>query len=459
MHNKPSPRPAPRRGPAGAPPAPPRPPRTLPPLAPASLGEALLVASDGLAAVLKGYALNDGLHGLWQAYPDLIPATRGAVQDLLYGSLRDYGRGSFVLGKLLSKPLTEPRIEALLLLALHRLEARPDTAHTVVDQAVEAAARLAEGRLKALVNGVLRTALRQWAALLAAADADPVARWRHPAWWLKAVQRQHPEHWESLLAGNNSHPPMSLRINPRRSSAEACRAGLRDAGIAWEELGPLALRLEPPRPVAGLPGFAEGCVSVQDWGAQQAAGLLDLADGQRVLDACAAPGGKTAHLLETAAVDLLALELEAARSQRVRDNLARLGLAAEVRTADCRQLKDWWDGRPFERILADVPCSASGVARRHPDIKWLRREEDIAGFATVQAEILEALWQVLAPGGKMLYLTCSVFAEENGRQVARFAARHPDCRRARLPDGALERQWLPTAQHDGFYFALLEKSA
>lgn len=435
------------------------PPRALPPLPAGSLGEALLVASDALAAVLKGYALNDGLLGLWRAYPDLSPATRGAAQDLIYSTLRDSGRGTAILSRLLSKPLDEPRIEALLLIALHRLESRPETAHTVVDQAVEAAARLAEGRLKALVNGVLRNALRQWPDLLAALTTEPVARWRHPEWWIKKVQSQHPEHWESLLAGNNSHPPMSLRINPRRTTLADYTAALQAAEIAFQPLGALALRLDHPRPVAQLPGFAEGLVSVQDWGAQQAASLLDVQDGQRVLDACAAPGGKTAHLLELAAVDLLALELEESRSQRVRDNLSRLGLDAELKTVDCRRTETWWDGRPFDRILADVPCSASGVARRHPDIKWLRRAEDVAGFATVQAEILDALWQVLAPGGKMLYLTCSVFAEENGRQVARFASRHANCRRAAFADGTTERQWLPDAQHDGFYFALLEKIA
>ncbi|MDQ7990246.1 MAG: 16S rRNA (cytosine(967)-C(5))-methyltransferase RsmB [Candidatus Dactylopiibacterium sp.] len=436
----------------------PRRPAPPPPLPAGSLAQALLVASDGLAAVLKGYALNDGLQGLWHAHPDLSAATRGAVQDLLYGTLRDHGRGTTLLANLVERPLAEPRVQALLLLALHRLEARPDTAHTVVDQAVEAAAQLAGGRFKALVNGVLRSALRQWDTLMQRCAATPAAHWRHPEWWIAAAQRQHPEHWQAWLAGNNQHPPMSLRINPRRATASDAQAALAAAGIGFSVLGPLALQLDAPCPVASLPGFAEGQLSVQDWGAQQAAALLDLAAGQRVLDACAAPGGKTAHLLETAAIDLLALELEAPRTQRVRDNLARLGLEAEVRTADCRRPADWWDGRPFDRILADVPCSASGVARRHPDIKWLRREEDIAGFATIQAEILAALWQVLAPGGKMLYLTCSVFAEENGRQVARFAARHKDCRRIPLPDGALERQWLPDAQHDGFYFALLEKT-
>lgn len=430
----------------------------LAPLPGGSLAEALLVASDGLAAVLKGYALNDGLLGLWKTWPELTPGTRGAVQDLLYSTLRDYGRGSAMLASLLSRPLDEPRVEALLLIALHRLEARPDTAHTVVDQAVEAAAHLADGRLKALVNGVLRNALRQWDSLIAALRSQPVAHWRHPDWWIRAARRHHPEHWEALLAGNNTHPPMSLRINPRRGTAAEYTALLDEAGIAHQTLGPLALQLDTPVPVATLPGFAEGRVSVQDWGAQQAAALLDLADGQRVLDACSAPGGKTAHLLESAAIDLLALELEPRRTQRVRDNLERLGLNARVLTTDCRRVADWWDGQDFDRILADVPCSASGVARRHPDIKWLRREEDIAAFATVQAEILEALWQVLAPGGKMLYLTCSVFPEENGRQVARFAASRKNCRRARLPDGSLEKQWLPCAQHDGFYFALLEKT-
>lgn len=436
--------------------------RSRPPLSPVpsgSLAETLLVASDALAAVLKGYALNDGLQGLWQAWPGLSAATRGAVQDLLYGTLRAYGRGDVVLHQLLSRPLDEPRTEALLLIALHRLETRPETAHTLVDQAVEASARIAGGGLKGLVNGVLRNALRQQEALAAKRRADPVARWQHPEWWLRKVQQQHPENWQTILEANNSHPPMSLRINPRRSSFTDYTARLDAAGLAWSQLGPFALQLDPPCAVSQLPGFTEGLVSVQDWGAQQAACLLDLRDGQRVLDACAAPGGKTAHLLETANIELLALELEEQRSQRVRDNLARLGHEAEVFTGDCRIFATTWDGAPFDRILADVPCSASGVARRHPDIKWLRREEDVASFATVQAQIIDALWQVLAVGGKMLYLTCSVFVEENAEQMARFVARHPDCRRVAFADGTFDQHCLPGPQHDGFYFALLEKSA
>lgn len=431
----------------------------LPPVASGSLGEAFWVASDGLAAVLKGYALNDGLLGLWRSYPDLSPATRGATQDLLYGTLRNYGRGHALLGHLLSKKLEEPRIEALLLIALNRLEARPEQSHTIVDQAVEVAARLADGRLKALVNGVLRNALRQWDGLLAKLDADTSALWRHPAWWVKAVQTQHGQTWQAILDGNNTHPPMSLRINPRRSSLADYSNELNAAGLSFSVRGPLAVQLEQPCPVAQLPGFSEGRVSVQDWGAQQAAQLLDLKDGLRVLDACAAPGGKTSHILELAQVQMLALELDESRTQRIRDNLSRLGLSAEVRTDDCRHIEKWWDGQPFDRILADVPCSASGVARRHPDIKWLRRPEDVAAFATVQAEILHSLWQALAPGGKMLYLTCSLFKEENGQQLERFTAQHPDSRRAPFADGSIEIQWFPNAHHDGFYFALLEKMA
>jgi 16S rRNA (cytosine967-C5)-methyltransferase len=210
-----------------------------------------------------------------------------------------------------------------------------------------------------------------------------------------------------------------------------------------------------------LPGFAAGRVSVQDWGAQQAARLLDAQAGMRVLDACAAPGGKTSHLLESADVAMTALEAEAPRARRIEENLARLGLSAAVKVADCRQLADWWDGHPFERILADVPCSASGVVRRHPDIKWLRRPRDVDNFARTQAEILDALWQVLAPGGRMLYCTCSVFPQENARQIADFALRHADAIRLPTPPTGTDNEWqlLPDPEHDGFFYARLEKLA
>jgi 16S rRNA (cytosine967-C5)-methyltransferase len=418
---------------------------------------ALTVAGDAIGYVRNGHALNDGFTALWRHYPDLPASTRGAAQDMIYGTLRDYGRGEFLLGRLLQQPLTEPTIDGLLRVALHRLEVRADTAHTVVDQAVEAAARIARGGLKGLVNGVLRNALRQWDSLITAADFDEQARLRHPTWWITRLRKGSPENWREQLLAANTHPPMSLRVNRRKTTMAAALATLQDAGHAVRQLGDWAIHVEKPVPVASLPGIAEGLLSVQDWGAQQAATLLDLRDGQRVLDACAAPGGKTAHMLESADLELVALDADPERAQRVEQQLARLGLSASVKAADCRQTQSWWDGRPFERILADVPCSASGVARRHPDIKWLRQADDVAGFATQQAEILDALWPTLAVGGKMLYVTCSIFAEENSLQVARFASRHADCQRLAFADGSLEAHWLPGPEHDGFYFALLQK--
>jgi 16S rRNA (cytosine967-C5)-methyltransferase len=309
---------------------------------------------------------------------------------------------------------------------------------------------------------VLRNALRQWDALIAACDADEVARLRHPRWWIDKLRDQAGDasNWRAQIEAANTHPPMSLRVNRRRGSLEAAVQALNDAGHETRPLAAadrFALHMTKPVPVGSLPGYAEGLLSVQDWGAQQAGFLLDVKDGQRVLDACAAPGGKTAHLLELADLRLTALDADPARLRRVEEQLTRLGLSAELKPADCRVKQQWWDGQAFDRILADVPCSASGVARRHPDIKWLRTAADVARFATQQAEILEALWPTLAAGGKMLYVTCSIFAEENGLQIARFASRHADCQRVALPDGQLEAHWLPGPEHDGFYFALLQK--
>lgn len=422
-----------------------------------SLAYALLTSARLIADVTAGQTLTEALAVLWNSRPDTPAGTRGAILDLTYGCLRDYGRQDFILAKLLQKPLPEP-LQSLLRVALHRLGVRADTAHTVVDQAVEAAATLLAGKFKGVVNGVLRNALRQSADLERAADADMVAEFRHPPWWIRRLRNQYPESWRSILGAGNTHPPMALRINRRRTNLRAALEAFAAADLPVRELANGALLLERPVPVARIPGFAEGLLSVQDAGAQHAARLLDLADGQRVLDACAAPGGKAAHILERADVSLLALDSDPQRAMRVTENLTRLGLAAEVRTADCRNLGRWWDGQPFERILADVPCSASGVVRRNPDIKWLRRSDDIARFAAQQAEILEALWQVLAPGGRMLYATCSVFAEENQEQIAGFAGRHADCRQ--LPIGGQpDCQYLPCAEHDGFFYALLEKAA
>jgi 16S rRNA (cytosine967-C5)-methyltransferase len=421
-------------------------------LSAAPLATALFAAASVVADVMGGRALDDALSAA-----SLDANLRPAVQDLAYGALRRYGRGDFCLARLMARPIQDDQVRGLLLAALYRLDARPDDAHTTVDQAVTAAAGLARGKYKALVNGVLRNALRRALELAAAAEGTLEAHWQHPRWWLEKLRAAYPESWQAVAAAGNERPPMSLRVNRRQADSNSYLVELQAAEIAGRALDEVAIRLDKPVAVDKLPGFADGRVSVQDWGAQQAARLLDVGSGMRVLDACAAPGGKTAHILELADPELVALDVDADRAARVMTNLKRLGLLATVKTADCRDLKKWWDGRFFDRILADVPCSASGVVRRHPDIKWLRRPGDIAGFARSQRDIIDALWQVLAPGGKMLYASCSLFPEENGAQIEAFVARHDDARRLPTNENKDEWQLTPSADHDGFYYALLAK--
>ncbi|HET7775279.1 MAG TPA: 16S rRNA (cytosine(967)-C(5))-methyltransferase RsmB [Azospira sp.] len=421
--------------------------------APDSLARALLLGAAAVAAVQGGRSLTEVL--AQQARGEL-PATRAQAQDLAYGALRRYAWGESVLAPLLQKPLPEPQLQGLLLCALYRLESRPDLSHTVVDQAVAAAATLAKGNFRGVINGVLRNYLRQRGELLARAQQSPSSAWWHPDWWLRRLRAAYPGRWEDIAAAGNTQAPMTLRVNARQGNREEYLQRLAAAEIAARPVGASALLLEKPVSVDGLPGFFDGAVSVQDLGAQRAAELLEAREGQRVLDACSAPGGKTAHILELGGADLLALDSDPERCRRVQENLSRLQLQARVVAADARRPDTWWDGRPFDRILADVPCSASGVVRRHPDSKWLRRDSDIAQFARVQRQILEALWPTLAPGGRLLYATCSVFPEENGGQIKAFLARHEDARRYPI-DGAPELQLLPDDEHDGFYYALLEK--
>jgi 16S rRNA (cytosine967-C5)-methyltransferase len=412
-----------------------------------SLAYALREAARINAAVFAGQSLADNL----LARVDSV--ARPAVQDIVYGSLRAYGRGDFFLGSLLERPLAVEEVRALLLVALYRLETRPDAAHTVVDQAVSAAGDILRGKFRGLVNGVLRSFLRQQTALVSALAADPVASAQHPGWWLTQLQSAWPEDWQRIVAAGNQPPPMALRVNRRRISRAEYQTQLMAAGIAAFPVGEDGLALEKPLPVDRLPGFFDGLVSVQDPGAQRAAEILAPAAGSRVLDACSAPGGKTAHLLERADLDLLALDLKPARCRRVEEGLGRLHLAARVQVADCIELNDWWDGRHFAAVLADVPCTASGVVRRNPDAKWLRRPEDVAGFARAQARILDALWQVVQPGGKLLYATCSVFPAENTVQIRNFLKRQMAARISH------EEQILPDTERDGFYYCLLEKHA
>jgi 16S rRNA (cytosine967-C5)-methyltransferase len=421
----------------------------------AGLAQALRDASSMVARVAQGHSLAEEFD---RAAEEGLETPRGALLDLTHGTLRRYGRDQAVVRELSRRGQPDPSVQALLWCSLYALDSGRYAEYTVVDQAVRACGLMERWSAKGYVNGLLRTYLRQRGTLEARLRADEEARYQHPRWWIGLVRDTYPEHWEEVLAAGNSHPPMALRVNRRRIAARGYLERLEAAGIAARPLGAEAILLERPLPVERLPGFAEGQVSVQDAGAQRAARCLSLAQGQRVLDACAAPGGKSAHVLESADLHLVALDVDERRCGRIARNLERLGLAAEVRVADAVRLDAWWDGRPFDRILADVPCSSSGVARRHPDIKWLRRAADLAGFAARQRSLLGSLWQALAPDGKLLYVTCSLFPQENEELVQSFVAHAPGARRVPLPDGE-PAQLLPAAEHDGFYYALIQKNA
>jgi len=394
---------------------------------------------------------------------------RSLVQELAYGTLRHWGTLDALVRKLAAKPFTDPALGVLVAVALYQIEHTRAPPFAVVDHAVNAAAKIARPAAKALVNALLRRYLRERETLAAAVATDPVARWTHPQWWIDRVRAEYPTDWEAILAAGNERPPLALRINARATTRAAFLAACAGAGVGATPAGAAGVLIDPPRPVLELPGYDEGWFAVQDLGAQLAAPLLSPEAGMRVLDACAAPGGKTAHLLELADVDVVALDSDPARLVRVRDNLARLKLDSrhvEVVAGDAGAPAGWWDGRPFERVLADVPCTASGVVRRHPDGKWLRRPGDIASFGRQQARLLDALWPCVAPDGALLYATCSIFRDENEGQIEAFLERHPDALREPLtfpPDvahrGGQLLPSLPGAAHnqDGFFYALLRR--
>jgi 16S rRNA (cytosine967-C5)-methyltransferase len=419
----------------------------------AELALALRDAARVVGRVAKGSSLGEELSRLVEA-----ETPKAALIDITHGTLRRYGRVQLLVAALSHRPGADMEVDALLWCALYALESGRYSDYTVVDQAVRACSLLEKWNAKGYVNAVLRGFLRQREDLERRVASGLESRWQHPAWWIDQLQRTYPDRWQAVLQAGNSHPPMTLRVNALRDGVESYRERLAAVGLESRQVGPQALLLERPVPVSRLPGFDSGSVSVQDAGAQCAAPYLDLAKGQRVLDACAAPGGKAGHVLELAEVQLTALDADPVRLERVRANLGRLGRDAATVAADCTDLAAWWDGAPFQRVLADVPCSASGIARRHPDLKWLRRASDLASFAKRQAAILDALWQVLAPDGKLLYVTCSVFPQENEEVVDAFLARTRGASRRPLPDGSAGQR-LPDAERDGFFYALIAKQA
>lgn len=475
--------------PVSPPPSPPSaPPERSPPL------HALLdSAAQALAGVLAGRSLNDEL----AAVPS---ALRPGTQALAFHALRHLGRAQAIRA-LLVKRQPPAWVDGLLLLALAMLLPDPSTTepdieasahnspsyapHTLVDQAVRAAKQRATAQAS-MVNAVLRRALRESASLLQAVAQDPVARWNHPRWWIARLQRDWPQDWQRLLEAANRKAPMTLRVNARWGTAQAYLRLLSEAGIPAQRIGSHAIVLTQAQPVQRLPLFASGAVSVQDAAAQLAAPLLlglgstdspPLPSGARVLDACAAPGGKTAQLLEWADLDLTAIDVDAQRATRITENLQRLRLPARVQAADAARPDSWggedWAIQPWDAILLDAPCSASGIVRRHPDVRWLRRESDIATLAAIQDTLLDSLWPRLREGGRLLFCTCSLFREEGQARADAFLQRTPDAERRFAPGHlpgvadnsglqsllgpADDQPALTAGEFDGFFYAMFSK--
>ncbi|WP_060483842.1 16S rRNA (cytosine(967)-C(5))-methyltransferase RsmB [Pseudomonas sp. NBRC 111123] len=428
-----------------------------------------LAAARALAAVLSGKAsLNSSL----PAQLDKVEERdRGLTQDLAFGTARWQPRLDLLAAQLLQKPFkaADADVQALLLVGLYQLFYTRIPAHAAIGETVGCADKLKKPWAKGLLNAVLRRAQREGEALLAAMERDPVVRTAHPRWLQKSLKAFWPEQWEAICAANNAHPPMILRVNRRHHSRDAYLALLAEAGVGASacQYSRDGIVLAEACDVRGLPGFAHGWVSVQDEAAQLSADLLELAPGQRVLDACCAPGGKTCHLLEAEAGlgHVVAIDLEAKRLTRVRENLDRLQLEAELIACDARDTASWWDGKPFQRILLDAPCSATGVIRRHPDIKLTRQAEDIPALAALQGELLDALWPTLEVGGMLLYATCSSLPTENTEVIDAFLARTPGARELDLATEAGLRQphgrqlLAQEGGHDGFYYAKLIKIA
>ena len=469
-----------------------------------SLAFALLGAARICAGVRDGHSMRDGLErerGTFAAAARERAAMHrsdpiAAIHDLSARALRRRGRADALLSLIADRIPDPPLLRELLVVSIallvdalderfaadatfqERVQGLPYAPFTLVDQAVDAAASLPElARGKSFVNAVLRTLLRRiqeapavMALVLRGDHASDEARYELPSWWVARLRDAYPDQWLAIVASSLEVPPLVVRVNRRKATCTAYLERLAAAGIAAVAVGPSAVRFTRPVPVSRIPGFTEGVVSIQDEAAQRAAFLLDIADGMRVLDACAAPGGKTGHLLELADLDLTAIDADAARLSRVKDNLDRLGLSAQLIAGNAARPERWWDGRRFDRILVDVPCTASGILRRHPDIRWLRREDDIAKLSRAAQQITGALWSLLEPDGKLLIVTCSVFPEESVRHAHAFAARHSDAIALSAPgqllpvrsensaaDADADVEGDAAVDHDGLFFALFEK--
>jgi 16S rRNA (cytosine967-C5)-methyltransferase len=431
-------------------------------------------SARAVAAVHQGRSLDAALAEVFSALPPALAGERALIQEMAYGALRWHFQLMPLLSSFLDRPIKEgdADLKALLMVGFYQLLHMRVAPHAAVKETVEATVVLKKSWAKGMTNAVLRRLLREELEIRARIDADEALTLAHPAWLLARIKTAWPDDWRTIAAANNARPPLTLRVHLGKITRAAYLDRLADAGIAAYAVPDVdsALTLESPVAVESLPGFSAGEVSVQDAAAQLAGVLLDVRPGGRVLDACAAPGGKAAHLLERVPqAALLALDVDALRLERVRENFARLGLAGGIAQGDAARPADWWDGRPFDHILLDAPCSATGVIRRHPDIRLHRTAADIGRVVATQTRLLDALWPLLAPGGKLLYVTCSILPEENALQMAAFLARQPQAQAWFPAQAALDRHARPAgcgfqilpgcADMDGFYYAGVTKIA
>ena len=420
-----------------------------------------LIAADCVSEVIKGHNLNQVFERRFEHHQNITPQQKSVAIFLAYGAIRYLGENQFFIQQLIDKKITNKKIEALLCVALFQLNHDQSTDFTVVNEAVEAAKLINKSWAGSFVNGVLRNFIRQKEKLQTELKNDEEAFYSYPLWWINLIKQNYPKDWESILLNGNKHPPLTLRINERQTNLKQYEEKLKSEAISYRVLGNIALELTQPTPVEKIPGFMDGEVSIQDFGAQLAAKLLDLQDGQICLDACSAPGGKTGHMLEIADIELVSIDQQKDRLYKVKENLERLHLHAYLKCADLAAVNTWWNEKLFDRILLDAPCSASGVVRRHVDIKWLRRPRDIEMFAKQQEAMLEAMWQLLKKGGKLLYATCSIFYDENQKVINHFIKEHTDAKEVEWSVDSeyskYENQLIPSENHDGFFYALLEK--
>ena len=421
-----------------------------------------LIAADCVSEVIKGHNLNQVFERRFDHHQNITPQQKSVAIFLAYGAIRFLGENQFFIQQLINKKITNKKIEALLCVALFQLNHDQSTDFTVVNEAVEAAKFINKSWAGSFVNGVLRNFIRQKEKLQTELKNDEAAFYSYPSWWINLIKENYTKDWESILLNGNKHPPLTLRINERKTNLKQYEEKLKSEAISYRVLGNIALELTQPTAVEKIPGFMDGEVSIQDFGAQLAAKLLDLQDGQICLDACSAPGGKTGHMLEIADIELVSIDHQKDRLYKVKENLERLHLHAHLKCSDLTAVNTWWNEKLFDRILLDAPCSASGVVRRHVDIKWLRRPRDIEMFAKQQKAMLEAMWQLLKKGGKLLYATCSIFHGENQKVIDRFIKEHADAKEVKWSVNSeyskYENQLVPSENHDGFFYALLEKN-